>query len=186
MIELKRCNYFTGDITCVSSAVSSIVKFLEVDGRNPILFTPPKPIGSKSKNITNLIYYISPYITWNDFEDFKCKIEDPANRFRVNLMIFDFWTLGRVEISRYKELIDELGIDYIIVAKEYIYKESDNVADFHVKSEYKDLSPTSSSGYMATRSEIWLTNKIDNWTATLDSLKTGYIRDKKIDDIFNK
>jgi hypothetical protein len=39
---------------------------------------------------------------------------------------------------------------------------------------------------MATRSEIWLTNKIDGWTATLDSLKTGYIRDKKIDDIFNK
>ena len=55
MIELKRCNYFTGDITCVSSAVSSIVKFLELDGRNPILFTPPKPIDSKGK-ITNLIY----------------------------------------------------------------------------------------------------------------------------------
>ena len=55
MIELKRCNYFTGDITCVSSAVSSIVKFLELDGRNSILFTPPKPIDSKGK-ITNLIY----------------------------------------------------------------------------------------------------------------------------------
>ena len=185
MIEIKRCNYFTGDIACVSSAVSSIVKFLEVDGRNPILFTPPKPMGSK-KNITNLIYYISPYITWNDFEDFKCKIEDPVNRFRVNLMIFDFWTLSRGLIPKYKELIDQLGIDYIIVAKEYIYKESDDVADFHVKTEYKDSSPTSISGYMATRSEIWLTNKIDGWTATLDSLKTGYIRDKKIDDIFNK
>jgi hypothetical protein len=186
MIELKRCNYFTGDIACVSSAVSSIVKFLEVDGRNPILFTPPKPMGSKSKSITNLIYYITPQITWNDFEDFKSKIEDPANRFRVNLMIFDFWSLSRSEISRYKELIDEFKIDHIITAKEYLYKDSEDVADFHVKSEYKDLSTSSSTGYMATRSEIWLTNKIDNWTATLDSLKTGYIRDKKIDDIFNK
>jgi hypothetical protein len=185
MIELKRCNYFTGDIACVSSAVSSIVKFLELDGRNPILFTSPKPTSS-GKNITNLIYYISPQITFNDFEDFKSKIEDPANRFRVNLMIFDFWTLSRGLIPKYKELIDELGIDYIIVAKEYIYKDSEDVADFHVKSEYKDLSTSSSTGYMATRSEIWLTNKIDGWTATLDSLKTGYIRDKKIDDIFNK
>jgi hypothetical protein len=185
MIELKRCNYFTGDIACVSSAVSSIVKFLEVDGRNPILFTPPKPIDSKGK-ITNLIYYITPQITFSDFEDFKIKIEDPANRFRVNLMIFDFWNLGRSFISKYKELIDELNIDYIIVAKEYIYKESDDVADFHVKTEYKDLSPNSSAGYMSTKSETWLTNKIDNWTATLDSLKTGYIRDKKIDNLFNK
>ena len=186
MIELKRCNYFTGDIACVSSAVSSIVKFLEVDGINPILFTPPKPIDSKSKGVTNLMYYLSPMITWSGFDDFKSKIEDPANRFRVNLMVFDFWTLGRAEISRYKELIELLNIDYIIVAKEYIYKDSDDVADFHVKTEYKDLSANSSAGYMSTRSEIWLTNKIDGWSATLDSLKTGYIRDKKIDDIFNK
>jgi hypothetical protein len=166
--------------------VSSIVKFLEVDGRNPILFTPPKPIGSKSKNITNLIYYISPYVTWKDFEDFKCKIEDPANRFRVNLMIFDFWNLSRSFISKYKELIDELNIDYIIVAKEYIYKESDDVTDFHVKTEYKDLSFSGTYTHTPNKSEIWVTNKIDGWTATLDSLKTGYIRDKKIDDIFNK
>jgi hypothetical protein len=182
MIELKRCNYFTGDIACVSSTVSSIVKFLEVDGRNPILFTPPKPTGSKSKNITNLIYYITPQITWNDFEDFKSKIEDPANRFRVNLMVFDFWTISRAEISRYKELIDMLNIDYIIVAKEYGYRDSDDVADFHVKTEYKEFT----NSLIGHRSEIWLTNKIDGWSATLDSLKTGYIRDKKIDDIFNK
>lgn len=185
MIELRRCNYFTGEMSCVSNAVSSIVKFLEVDGKNPILFTPPKPVDSKGK-ITNLTYHLNPQVIWNDFEDFKTKIEDPANRFRVNLMIFDFWNLSRGLIPKYKELIDELGIDYIIVAKEYIYKESDDVADFHVKTEYKDLSTNSNSGYMSSRSETWLTNKIDGWTATLDSLKTGYIRDKKIDDIFNK
>jgi len=184
MIELKRCNYFTGDITCVSNTVSSIVKFLELDGRNAILYTPPKPIDSKK--ITNLTYYLNPQVIWNDFEDFKSKIEDPANHFRINLMIFDFWNLSRSVIPKYKELIDQLDIDYIIVAKEYIYKESEDVADFHVKTEYKDLSANSNSGYMLTKSETWITNKVDNWTATLDSLKTGYIRDKKIDDIFNK
>ncbi len=186
MIELRRCNYFTGEASCVSNAVSSIVRFLEVDGRNPILFTPPKPIGAKGKSITSLIYHLNPQVVWNDFEDFRSKIEDPANRFRVNLMIFDFWRLSRSSIPKYKELIDQLNIDYIIVAKEYIYKNSDDVADFHVKNEYKDLSANSNSVYMAARSETWITNKIDGWTATLDSLKTGYIRDRKIDDIFNK
>jgi hypothetical protein len=186
MIELKRCNYFTGETSSVSNAVSSIVKFLEVDGRNPILFTPPKPMNSKSKSITNLTYYLTPQVIWYDFEDFKSKLEDPANRFRVNLMVFDFWSLNRVQVTKYKELIDQLNIDYIIVAKEYIYKESDDVADFHVKTEYKDLSTNSNSGYMSTKSETWLTNKIDGWSATLDSLKTGYIRDKKIDNLFNK
>lgn len=185
MIDLKRCNYFTGDIVCVSNAVSSIVKFLELDGRNPILFTPPKPIDTKGKT-TNLTYYLNPQAIWNDFEDFKSKIEDSANLFRINLLVFDFWSLSRSQIPKYKELIDQLNIDHIIVAKEYIYKESDDVADFHVKTEYKDLSHNSNSGYMSTRSETWITNKIDGWSATLDSLKTGYIRDKKIDDIFNK
>lgn len=185
MIELKRCNYFTGDIICVSSAVSSIVKFLEVDGINPVLFTKPKPISSKGKGITNLIYHLSPQVIWDDFDDFKSKIEDSSNLFRANLLIFDFWSLNRSLIPKYKDLIDKLGIDYIIVAKEYIYKDSDDVADFHVKTEYKEAS-SNMNGFSGARSEIWLTNKVDGWTATLDSLKTGYIRDKKIDDIFKK
>ncbi len=182
MIELKRCNYFTGDLTPVSNAVSSIVNFLELDGINPILFTPPKPSNSTSKNITNLIYYISPNITWENFEDFKSKIQNPSNRFKINLMIFDFWSLSKNEISKYKQIIDEFKINHIIVAKEYTYKKSDDVTDFHVKTEYKEFV----SSLIAHRSEIWVTNKIDGWSATLDSLKTEYIRDKKIDDIFKK
>jgi len=182
MIQLKRCNYFTGDLPCVSSAVTSIVKFLELEGSNPVLFTPPKPIGRKGKNITSLIYSMNPQIIWDGFDDFRRKIEDPASTFRASLLVFDFWDMNRALIPKYKELIDKLGIDYIIVAKEYIYKDSDDVADFHVKAEYKELA----SSLLGHRSEIWITNKIDGWSATLDSLKTGYIRDKKIDDIFRR
>jgi hypothetical protein len=175
MIRLKRCNYFTGDMNVVSNVVNSIVEFLEIDGINPLLFTPPKPIGKKGPGITNLIYSMNPQIIWTDYDDFASKIEDQSNIFRVNLLVFDFWGLSRLLIPKYQELIDKLDIDYIIVAKEYIYKSTDDVADFHVRGEYRDDMKFS----------VWVTNKIDGWSAELDSLKTGYIRDRKIDDIFN-
>ena len=66
MINLKRCNYFTGDINQVSNAVSKIVKFLEVDGINPILFTPPSPM-SGNNSVTGLIHQLNPKIIWYDF-----------------------------------------------------------------------------------------------------------------------
>lgn len=175
MIRLKRQNYFTGDIFSVCIAVDSIVKFLEVDGINPLLFTPPKPSGKNGLEITNLIYHINPQIVWNDYEDFASKIEDRSNLFRANLLVFDFWGLNRSMISKYQKPIQNLDIDYIIVAKEYIYKSTDDVADFHVRSEYRDHMEFG----------VWLTNKIDGWCAELSSLETGYIRDRKIDDIFN-
>lgn len=176
MIRLKRQNYFTGDMSVVSNAVHSIVNFLEVDGINPLLFTPPKPLGKKGLGITNLIYHINPQIVWNDYEDFSEKIEDKSNLFRANLLVFDFWGLNRSTISKHQKLIHKQDIDYIIVAKEYIYKSTDDVADFHVRSEYKGVDD---------KFCIWLTNKIDGWSAELESLKTGYIRNRKIDDIFN-
>ena len=175
MIELKRCNYFTGDVRAVSTAVHSIVKFLEVDGRNAMLFTPPKPVSRSKQTITDMIYTISPKTIWCGTEDFRTKLEDKSNLFRITLLVFDFWSLGRTAIAEYKELIDTIGIDYIIVAKEYIYKSDDDINDFHVRQEYKEK-----------RSDIWITNKIGGWSANLDSLKTAYIRDRKIDDIFKK
>lgn len=175
MIRLKRQNYFTGDMSVVSNAVSSIVNFLEVDGINPLLFTPPKPIGKKGPGITNLIYTINPQIICDGYDDFKCKIEDRSNLFRANLLVFDFWGLNRSMISKYQKLIHKQDIDYIIVAREYIYKSTDDVADFHVRSEYRGHAEFG----------VWVTNKIDGWSAELESLKTGYIRNRKIDDIFN-
>ena len=79
---LKRQNYFTGDMAVVSNAVHSIVNFLEVDGRNTMLFTPPKPITRKSIVVTNLIYSINPQIIWEGYDDFVSKIEDRSNLFR--------------------------------------------------------------------------------------------------------
>ena len=66
----------------------------------------------------------------------------------------------------------------------YVNKESDDVSDYHVEvkySEYKGNSPLSGE----FKSEIFLSDNNSAWKATLDSLKTSYIRDKKIDILFD-
>jgi hypothetical protein len=176
MIEIKRCNYFTGDVTDVASGVCQIVKFLEVDGRNYLLITPPRSnTQSKQRQSTNLKYSLSNQFTYENFDDFCKVLNNKSNLFRVNLLVFDFWHLSHQMVNNYKKEIDKLNLDHIIVTKEYYYKTSDDVNDFQIRTEYKDLH----------KSDTWITDNINKSTVTLDSLKTSYIRDKKIDNLFN-
>lgn len=183
MISLKKCNYFTGSASHVANAVSKIVKFLELDGYNHLLITPPKSSGSKETN-TGIFRDLPGYLEFRSYEDFDKLIGDRANLFRINLLIFDFWYLSTAEIKSYKYLIDKLDITYIILAKTFEYKESDDVADYHVDIKYSEFNGTSPlSGEF--KSEIFLSDNNSGWKATLDSLKTSYIRDKKIDILFD-
>ena len=59
MIEIKRCNYITGNPSSVSYAVKKIVDFLDMEGRNPVLFCKPRNSNSVA---TNLKYLIDPKI----------------------------------------------------------------------------------------------------------------------------
>jgi hypothetical protein len=168
MIEVKRCNYITGNPSDVSYAVKKIVDFLEIEGRNPLLLYKPSE--------SNIKYFLSTKIEFNNLNQFIEVIHDKSKLFRVDLLIFDFWHLSVSSIIEYKSHIDNLGIDYIILAKEYHYKSSDDVNDFHVKSERKE----------SFSNEYWITDKISGWTSDLSGLTKSYIRNKKIDDIFNK
>lgn len=172
MIPLRKCNYITGDITSVSYAVNRVINFLEDDGRNPLLFC--KPRNSTSTN-TSLKYLIDNKFEFNNFDEFKDILQERGNLFRVDLLIFDFWHLNLSGVIEYKSVIDKLNIDYIIVAKEYHYKSSDDVTDYHIRSEVKDY-----------KSEYWITDKISGWSSDIDSLKKSYIRDKKINQVINK
>ena len=82
MIEIKRCNYFTGDMTHVASGVYEIVKFLEVDGRNYLLITPPRAnTQSKQSQSTGLKYSLSNQFTYENFEDFCEILNNKSNLF---------------------------------------------------------------------------------------------------------
>ena len=119
---------------------------------------------------------MEPKINFNNIEDFTVVLNNKGNLFRVDLLVFDFWHLSVSSIIEYKQVIDKLNIDYIILAKEYHYKSSEDVNDYHVKIESRELY----------HSEYSITDKISGWTSNLENLSKSYIRNKKIDDIFNK
>jgi hypothetical protein len=174
MVDLKKYNYFTGDKSSVASGVTDIVKFLDLAGYNYILFTPPKPIGSSKVHDICLYHYLDNKIEFNNIDDFKEKILNKSNLFRVDLIVFDFWSIKKMNWSTYLKEIENLTQKFIIIAKEFQYKTTDDVNDFLIQTEYKELY----------KSEIWLTDKINNTSATIDSLKKSYIRDKKIEHLF--
>jgi hypothetical protein len=172
MIQVKRCNYITGNPSDVSYAVNRIVNFLEMEGRNPVLFCKPK----KSSSGSTIKYLMDPKIEFDNLSHFEELLSDKGKLFRVDLLVFDFWHLNVSSIIEYKSFIDKLNIDYIILAKEYHYKSSDDVNDFHIKIESKELHIN----------EYLITDKISGWSSSLTGLTKSYIRDKKIDQLFNK
>ena len=172
MIQIKRCNYITGNPSDVSFAVNKIVNFLEMEGRNPVLFCKPK----RSSSGSTIKYLMDPKIEFHNLNHFEELLSNKGKLFRVDLLVFDFWHLNVSSIIEYKSFIDKLNIDYIILAKEYHYKSSDDVNDFHIKIESKELHIN----------EYLITDKISGWSSNLSGLTKSYIRDKKIDQLFNK
>jgi hypothetical protein len=144
-----------------------------MEGRKTFLFCKSKSSNSKG---TTLKYLMEPKIEFNNLEHFTELINNKSNLFRVDLLLFDFWHLNVSSIIEYKEIIDKLNIDYIILAKEYHYKSSEDVSDYHVKIESSELY----------NNEYLITDKISGWTSNLESISKSYIRNKKIDDILNK
>jgi hypothetical protein len=176
MIDIKKYNYFTGDKSSVGWGVSDIVKFLDLIGYNYILFTPPKPYESSKIHDLCLYHYLDNKIEFNNIDEFKEKISNKSNLFRVDLIVFDFWSKKKMNWQPYLKEIENLSQNFIIVAKEFHYKSTDDVNDFLLQVEYKDLH----------KSENWITDRINNSTATLDSLKKTYIRDKKLQNLFGE
>jgi len=172
MIQIKRCNYITGNPSDVSFAVNKIVNFLEMEGRNSVLFCKPK----RSSSGSTIKYLMDPKIEFHNLNHFEELLSNKGKLFRVDLLVFDFWHLNVSSIIEYKSFIDKLNIDYIILAKEYHYKSSDDVNDFHIKIESKELHIN----------EYLITDKISGWSSNLSGLTKSYIRDKKIDQLFNK
>jgi hypothetical protein len=178
MIPIKRSNYITGNSSDVSYALNRIVSFLETDGRTPLLICKSR---NSNTSKTSLTYLLDNKIEFDNFLEFKMILENRSNLFRVDLLIFDFWGLSVSTIIEYRSIIDKLNIDYIIVAKEYHYKMSDDVGDYHIKHEIKE-NKNFQSGYSPQK--YYITDNISGWTSELSDLSKSWIRDKKIDQIF--
>lgn len=169
MIPIKRCNFITGDTRSVSYGLNQILNFLEMEGRNIIIFSP----DSKTFQQT-LTYFFNNRKSYSGFEDLKSKILEPGNLWRVDLVVLDIWHLRKLEIE-YLTLIKSLEIDFLIISRNYHYSSSEDVCDYHISIE---------SGIHFNMDKFIITDKINGWKSDIDSLQKSYIRDIKIDKLF--
>jgi hypothetical protein len=182
MIFLKKYNFFTGTPNHISSVLLEVVNFLEVDNYNYVLFTPNK------EKSCGLIYGLHSCILFNNFEEFEELVNDKSNLFRVNLIVIDLYQYKSHQVTNFLKVIEKLDYKFIIIAKEYHYKSTDDVNDFHVEIKYNlDPNITTPTSFNATRNlqSKFIKDNINGWTTELDKLKGAYIRDKKIDSLFD-
>lgn len=170
MIELKRCNYISGDKLSLNFGLSKIIDFFETCGRTPILIY--------NANLSSIKYYInSPKKEFLNFDDFRSLIDNRSNLFRVDLIVIDLWHLNKIsDILLFKDEINKLNIDYIIISKKYHYKSTDDIRAYDLSRIDDDKT---------FHSEYKIVDKITGWSSTLNNLAISYIRDKKIDDIID-
>lgn len=177
MIDIKKCNYITGtNVHAVSFGLSKIIDFLETAGRNPILMSHPK---NSSDNQTTLKYIMKTNsLDFKNWDEFRDLLKEKENLFRVDLIVADLWKFNLQSILEYKKLLDETGIDYIIVSDKYHYVEGDQNT-----MVYKLDKIDSGKRYEYDYS---VTEMINGWSSSLDNLVKTYRRDKKIGDIFGE
>ena len=113
MITLKKYNYFTGTPNDVSNSVSKIVRFLELEEWNSILFC---------RENSTIKHQMPNNFEFKNLEHFRELVSDPGNLFRCNLIVLDLWGFNLIEIDRFKSIVENLDIKIIILAKEFNIK----------------------------------------------------------------
>lgn len=174
MINLKRCNYITGQLNSVSFGLSKIVEFFEVTGRNPLF------LFAKDSHFQHYIH--TSRIEFSNYNVFETMISNRSNLFRVDLLICDLWHLKNVtQVLSYKSILDKLNIDYVIITNKYHYIQGDqNVNIYKIEAEYTEKNNWKSD------SKYWISDLIDNSKTTMDDLVISFKRNKKIDDIIDE
>ena len=179
MIEVKRCNYITGDSHSVSYGLSKIIDFLDTSGRNIIFLSKPET----HKTILKHLIKISRKEFKNRYE-FDSLLNE-STLFRIDLIVVDLWNIDQVSsIMDYKEVLDKVGIDYIIVSNKYHYKEGDDICVYNIERENTDTTTWYPMSSNLKVDRFIVTDKIGGWSSSIDDLIISYRRDKKIDDIF--
>ena len=174
MIELKRCNYITGDPHSVSYGLSKIVDFLDTSGRNIIFLSKPE-----THKMTLKHFIKTSRREFKDRHEFDLLL-NKSTLFRIDLIVVDLWHINQVSsIMEYKEVLDKVGIDYIIVSNKYHYKVNDDICIYKIEKENTESSVLRVDKYLVT-------DEISKWSSSIDDLVISYRRDKKIDDIFGQ
>lgn len=172
MIDLKRCNYITGQTNAVSFGVSKIIDFFENSGRTPIF------LHKKDSTFKNLVHCSK--IEFSNKNELDVILSNKSNFFRVDILVIDLWFLSNVsQVISYKKELDLINIDYVILSSKYHYIEGDpDVNIYKIEAEYSDEhSRRFDTKYL-------ISDIVSNSKTTMDDLVLAFKRDKKLDDLF--
>jgi hypothetical protein len=172
MIDLKRCNYITGQTSAVSFGISKIIDFFENSGKTPLF------LYKKDSNFHHLIH--TSRIEFTNKSEFDLILTNKSNLFRVDIVIVDLWFLNNVgQVISYKKELDKLQIDYIIITNKYHYIEGDpDVNIYKIETEFTD------EHNRRFDTKYLINDIVSNSKTTMDDLVLAFRRDKKINDIF--
>lgn len=173
MIDLKRCNYITGQSNVVSFGISKIIDFFENSGKTPLF------LSKKESQFSSLIQ--TSKIEFSNIKNFEKIVSDRSNLFRVDLIVVDLWFLKNVsQVLTYKSILDKLKIDYVILTTKYHYIEGDeNVSVYKLDSEFTDIKSSFEVKY-------WVSDLVTKNKTSMNDLVLAFKRNRKIDDIFGK
>jgi hypothetical protein len=171
MLPLKKCNFITGNNKSVAYGLHRILKFLELEGRNIILLTP-----KEKSNRSSLHYFWENKKEYETIDDLRLILEDKSVLFRIDLIVLDAWHLRKLE-REFQDLVKASEIDTLIIARNYHYTSSEDVCDYHL-----DYQST-----LHSNNEVFIIeDKVNGWKSDVDSLQKSYIRDIKINKLFDK
>lgn len=174
MIDLKRCNYITGQTSAVSFGLSKIMSFFEDSGKTPIF------IYKKESTFQHLIH--TSRTEFKNLQDFEDLIDKKSTLFRVDLVVVDLWFCRNVsEVLSYKDILQKLNLDFVIITNKYHYIQGDQ--DVNI---YKIESESSDSINWKLDTKYWVSDLLTNSKTTMDDLVIAFRRDKKIDDIIDR
>lgn len=171
MLDLKKCNYITGQSNVVSFGISKIIDFFENSGRTPIFFS------IKESQFSSLIQ--TSKIEFKNIKNFEELLSNKSNLFRVDLIVVDLWFLKNVsQVLSYKSILDKLNIDYVILTTKYHYIEGDeNVSVYKIDSEYTDIKSSFDV-------KFWISDLVSKNKTSMNDLVLAFKRNRKIDDLF--
>lgn len=173
MVKLKKYNYFKGkNPNDVSSVISSVCKFFELEGLSSLLLYKCDYKPSEIK------YIISNNMKYENLKKFKELITDKSILFRLDILILD---LNHETYETHLDFIRELNhlenIKFIILSNNtYNVKGDNNIRIFNCYREFNILDFTANE---------YIEDVNNGWKTDTESLKKSYIRSKKLNDLLN-
>jgi hypothetical protein len=184
MLDLKKVTYITGESAAARDVIVEIERLFELDGKCCVLLTPPKTaVGPLSSS--GLRYRIHAQLEYKSDKHLAEIIGDRSNFFRVDYVLIDLWGMSLKAASQKIEMIKKLGIPCVAAAEAYhISSGDDETAEYKATTIQGEEMVQSALGFKIYNREV-----VIQWggqKATLSSLKSSYVRDRKLDDLLGE